>query len=111
MSRLSQESAMLLERGRKVGIWYGRTGGIKSRQSANTKEMLNSVLVWKHNTGSIVQTSGLTSVSDLVVLLNSYVPDSVKFSSGLSNILRGIEPRRYGWEIIDMAISSEAGEG
>lgn len=108
ISKLNQESSKLVEKGRNLGKKYGRQGGIKSKQSPLTKQMLNSVLIWKHSTGIIVQTSGLTSVSDLVVLLNSYVPDSVKYSSGLSNVLRGVEKRRYGWEIIDMAISSQA---
>lgn len=108
ISKLNQESSNLVEKGRNLGKKYGRQGGIKSKQSPITKQMLNSVLIWKHKTGALVQTSGLTSVSDLVVLLNSYVPGSVNFASGLSSVLRGVEARRYGWEIIDRAISSQA---
>jgi hypothetical protein len=39
------------------------------------------------------------AISDLVLLLNQAVPGSVKHSSGLSAILREVEPRRYGWSI------------
>lgn len=35
----------------------------------------------------------------LLKVLNLAVPNSVKHSSGISAILRGKEPRRYGWSI------------
>jgi hypothetical protein len=99
----------LTKLGQKVGKEHGREGGIRSRQSPITREMLQTPLLWEHTTGAIVQTCSLETVSDLRYILNQYVPESVPHSSGVSAILRGIEPRRYGWWIKSMAISSEAG--
>jgi hypothetical protein len=78
---------------------HPRLNGIRSRQSSLTGEKLAHRIHWVHSTGIKVVTDPQKAVADLVPLLNQGVPNSVKFSSGLSAVLRGIEPRRYGWSI------------
>jgi hypothetical protein len=34
-------------------------------------------------------------------ILNSHVSGNVKFTSGLSSLLRKVEKRRYGWILVD----------
>lgn len=97
--------------GKNVGTAFGRKNGIRSKQSIKTRSMLEKSLIWKHKTGVCVETCCLETVSDLKIILNTHVPNSVFHSSGLSAILRGKEPVRYGWKIQSMAISSQAKSG
>lgn len=107
----SKKIANLTRLGKKVGTQFGRKNGIKSKQSAKTGAMLKKSLIWKHKTDIYVHTAFLETVSDLKSILNSFLPNSVPHSSGLSAILREVESQRYGWKIQNMAISSEAENG
>jgi hypothetical protein len=90
-----------VEKGKKLGKESGRKGGLKSI-SPLLKKMINCTIYWKHTSGVCIKTPPQQAVIDYVKILNSVVPYSVKNSSGISAILRNVEPRRYGWEIISV---------
>ena len=96
--------------GQNVGTNYGKIGGLK-KQSSLTKEKIQGILLWKHDTGVLVKTSNLESLAQVKDILCKKVPDRVKHTSGLSAIVRRTELHRYGWQLIDTVISSEAGKG
>ena len=96
--------------GHNVGTNYGKFGGLK-KQSPITKQKIQGTLLWQHDNGVRIETCNCESLSQIQKILCDLVPDSVKHTSGLSAIVRGIEKRRYGWQLVDMAISSEAETG
>ena len=87
-----------VQNGKNVGINYGRKGGLKMLLP-ETKEKIGHIIHWIHKTGVTVKTLPQEGISEYVTLLNLSVPDSVKHSSGISAIIRGVEPCRYGWKI------------
>ncbi len=88
-----------VEKGKKLGKESGRKGGLKSA-SPESKDKMKRTIYWKHKNGVFIETPPQEGVIDYVKLLNSAVPNSVKNPSGISAILRNVEPRRYGWEIV-----------
>lgn len=105
-----KKSENLKKLGHNVGTNFGKFGGLK-KQSPEIKKIIQGVLWWKHDTGTRVKTLNLESLSQLKKILCEHVPNSVKHTSGLSAIVRGIEPHRYGWQLVDKVISSEAEDG
>lgn len=84
----------------KLGKTYGRQAGI-SRQNAVTKHRIQQPMTWVHQSGVEVFIEKAETLHEIMNILNNYVPRSVKFTSGLSNIVRKIEKRRYGWILLD----------
>jgi general stress protein YciG len=89
----------LRRNGERVGKLFGRKDGLK-HQHPLTREKLSKTIEWEHESGVFAISPPMESVSELVNFLNIHVPNSVKNSSGLSEILREVEPRRYGWKIV-----------
>lgn len=89
---------VLENNGKNVGTNYGRLGGLK-HQNAKTKRRLSLYLEWDPDFGIFAISPPFESVAELKQYLNSFVSDSVKHSSGLSEILRDVCPKRYGWKI------------
>lgn len=79
-------------------VVFGRLGGIKS-QSPETKRIISFTINWIHESGVKVKTPPQKAVKDYVLLLNNVVPNSVPFPSGLSELIRKISVKRYGWSI------------
>lgn len=90
---------VLKANGSNVGRNYGRQGGLK-HQNSMTKERLGKFLEWEHTSGIRTISPPFESVRELQEYLNCFVPNSIKFSTGLSEILRNKEPKRYGWRIL-----------
>nr|YP_010500098.1 hypothetical protein [Gormaniella terricola]UWV18275.1 hypothetical protein [Gormaniella terricola] len=84
--------------GKRVGTLFGRKGGLK-HQNPMTKEKLSHYLEWTHNSGIMTISPPFESVCELKDFLNMFVPDSMKNSSGISDLLREKEKCRYGWKI------------
>lgn len=97
MTEKKQEA--LRANGERVGNLFGREGGLK-HQNSLTREKLSKTIEWQHKSGVFAICPPMESVKELVDYLNTFVPDSVKHSSGLSAILREVEPQRYGWKIV-----------
>lgn len=91
------KDAVLKINGKNVGTKYGRINGLKG-QNETTRKMLSKFIEWEHITGVFCVTPPVESVVELMDHLNFFVPYSVSLTSGLSAILRGVEPRRYGWK-------------
>ena len=64
------------------------------------KHHMTLYLEWEHETGLQTISPPFESVIELKDYLNCFVVDSVKHSSGLSDLLRNIQNRRYGWRIV-----------
>lgn len=90
---------VLRQNGLNVGINHGRKGGVK-HQHPLTKQRLNSIIEWEHESGIVVMTEPQETVGDLVELLNSYVPNSIKRANHFSELLRGVSKSRFGWKIL-----------
>jgi hypothetical protein len=84
----------------KIGKTYGRKAGI-SRQNPTTAKRICQPTQWEHQSGVVVFIEKAETVREIMDILNSHVPGSVKFTSGLSSVLRGIEKRRYGWILVE----------
>lgn len=84
----------------KLGKTYGRKAGM-SRQNPITKERIAKPMRWIHRTGVEVSIKKAETLEEIKNILNQYVPESIKFTSGLSDIIRKIEKRRYGWILLD----------
>jgi hypothetical protein len=80
----------------KIGKMYGQHAGI-SRQHPQTKARIQQPMKWVHESGVEVFIENAKTVQEIFEILNSHVPGSVKYTSGLSSILRKVEKRRYGW--------------
>lgn len=93
------KKAALQINGKNVGTNYGRQGGLK-HQASITSQKLSFYLEWKHVSGVMTISPPFESVRELKEYLNCFVPGSIRHDSGLSAILRGVEPRCYGWTII-----------
>lgn len=89
----------------KLGKTYGRQAGI-SRQNPITKERIARPMRWVHVIGVEVFIEKAKTLEEIKNILNQHVPESVKFTSGLSDIIRKIEKRRYGWILLDNTDSS-----
>lgn len=94
-----EKKEALRKNGKKVGTLFGREGGLKN-QNFLTREKLSKTIEWQHKSGVFVISPPTESVKELGDYLNTFVPNSVKHSSGLSAILREVEPQRYGWKIL-----------
>lgn len=92
------KAAVLQQNGFNVGTNHGRKGGLK-HQNPLTKRRLSMHLEWKHESGVQTISPPFESVRELQEYLNCFVSDSVKHTSGLSEILRNVQPTRYGWRI------------
>lgn len=90
---------VLQQNGFNVGTFHGRQGGLK-HQSPTTKQRLTLYLEWEHETGVQTISPPFESVRELKDYLNCFVVESVKHSSGLSELLRNVQSRRYGWRIV-----------
>jgi len=90
----------------KIGKQFGRQAGV-SRQNPITKQRIAQPMRWVHKSGVEVFIEKAETLQQIMTVLNNYVPDSVKFTSGLSNIVRKIEKRRYGWILGDNLSSIE----
>jgi hypothetical protein len=84
----------------KIGKMYGRQAGI-SRQDPVTKDQIQKPTRWVHKSGVEVFISKAETVLEIMEILNSHVSGNVKFTSGLSSLLRKVEKRRYGWILVD----------
>lgn len=84
----------------KIGKIYGRKAGI-SRQNSITAERIRKPTKWVHENGQTVFIEKAETLQEIMEILNSYVLGSVKFSSGLSSLLRRVEKKRYGWMLVD----------
>jgi hypothetical protein len=93
------KQAALQINGKNVGTKYGRQGGLK-HQSPITTQKLSTFLEWGHDSGVTTISPPFESVRELKEYLACFVPNSIRHDSGLSAILRGVEPRRDGWSII-----------
>lgn len=83
----------------KIGKLYGRQAGI-SRQNPITKERIQKPMFWRHVSGVKVFIEKAETLQQILEILNAHVPGSVKFTSGLSEILRKVTKRRYGWILV-----------
>ncbi len=90
---------VLQQNGFYVGTNFGKLGGLK-HQNHETKRRLSLHLEWEHDSGIFVISPPLESVTQLKEYLNLAVPNSVKHCSGLSELLRQISKKRYGWKIL-----------
>lgn len=84
----------------KLGKTYGRKAGM-SRQNSVTAERIRKPTQWVHVSGAKVFIEKVETVQEIMDILNSHVPGSVKYTSGLSSLLRGIDKRRYGWVLVE----------
>lgn len=91
--------AAMKQNGYNVGTNYGRMGGLKKQDSV-TKTRLALFLEWEHDSGIMAISPPMESVRELKEYLNLFVPNSARHSSGISAILRGVEPKRYGWRVV-----------
>lgn len=91
--------ATLKQNGHNVGTNYGRQGGLK-HQNPLTKRRLALFLEWEHVSGIMTISPPMESVAELKEYLNLFVADSVTHTSGISALLRGVEPKRYGWRLV-----------
>ena len=98
-------SAQYLHR-QKLGNTFGKKAGL-TRQHPLTKQALKHHIVWIHDSGLIYETPPVETLKQIQNLLNQTLPNSVKFTSGLSSLVRGIERKIYGWKIFIMKIRSE----
>lgn len=89
-----------LERGQYVGKIWGSKGGL-AHQNPVTRERLKGCLIWTHESGVSLKTKEIQSLRLVKDLLNQHVPDSVKHTSGLSELIRGIQKKRYNWSVQD----------
>lgn len=94
-----KKKEVLKQNGLNLGTNYGRKGGMK-HQHPLTKKRLNSIIEWKHESGLVVMTEPQETVGDLVNILNSYVPNSIKRTNHFSELLRGVSKSRFGWRIL-----------
>ena len=91
------------ERGEFVGKNFGSKGGLK-HQDPKTRSRLAGHLRWKHvnvETGDIkyADMENMKSLVQVKEKLNQVVSGAVKFTSGLSEVIREIEKQRYGWSL------------
>lgn len=93
-----KKRAVLKQNGFNVGTNFGRLGGLNS-QNPETKRRLSLHLEWEHDSKVFVVTPPMESIVELKDYLNLFVPGSVKHGSGLSELLRQISKKRYGWRI------------
>ncbi|BDA51904.1 hypothetical protein COCOBI_pt-2070 (chloroplast) [Coccomyxa sp. Obi] len=98
-----------------VGKTYGRTTGL-GNQSSHLKEVLRYKLHWIYENGERFVTSPADSGKEIIDQLHELQPGSIKNSFTFYKVFHGERKGMYGWtlekmEIVDMAISSEAGEG
>jgi hypothetical protein len=84
----------------KIGKIYGRKAGM-SRQNSITAERIRRPIKWVHESGQVVFIEKAETIQEIMEILNSHVLGSVKFSSGLSSLLRRVEKKRYGWMLVD----------
>ena len=99
----------------RIGKMFGRTTGL-GNQSSSLKEVLRHELHWVYNNGDKFITSPAKSAQEIITQLNELRPFSIKNSSAFYKVFHGERKKMYGWtlekmEIVDMAISSEVGEG
>ena len=95
----NKKKEVLKENGFNVGTNYGRIGGLK-HQHPETKRRLGLHLEWLHDSGIFIVSHPCESVKELTNYLNCAVPNSIRSSSGLSEILRGVSTKRFGWKLI-----------
>lgn len=100
-------SAAQKEHSRRLGKTYGSQAGI-SRQNPITKQRISRPMLWFHESGVKVFIQKAETLQQIMTILNTYVPDSVKFTSGLSHIVRKVEKKRYGWVLIDDESSTQS---
>ena len=99
----------------RVGTMFGRIVGL-SNQSTSLKERLRHRLHWVYKDGTKLITNPATSVQEIIDQLNQWRPGSIRKPPPFYKVVHGSKKKMYGWtlektEIVDMAISSEAGEG
>lgn len=75
--------------------------GAHKRQNALVREWLTKELRWVHDTGAVIFTSKLVTVTDVRDRLNAVVPNSLPNQAGLSLLLRGKLNRSYGWYLTE----------
>jgi general stress protein YciG len=95
-----KKRSVLKQNGFNVGLNHGRKGGIK-HQHPLTKQRLNSIIEWEHESGIVIMTEPQETVQDFVNVLNSYVPNSIKRANHfrVRELLRGVSKSRFGWQI------------
>ena len=81
-----------------LGKTYGKKAGM-SRQDPVTRNRIQEPMHWVHTNGTKVFIPKAETLQEIMEILNQNIPNSVKFTSGLSNIIRGVEKRRYGWTL------------
>lgn len=96
----SVRNAAQKEHSQKLGKKYGSQAG-RTRQNPITKQRISNPMLWIHETGVEVFIQKAETLQEIMTILNTHVPDSVKYTSGLSHIVRKVEKKRYGWMLID----------
>lgn len=94
----------------QVGKIYGPKVGI-SNQSTKLKALLQNTITWRHRSGKIVTTNPSESFQAICNVLNSNIPGEIRNSSSFRKVLDGQRKQMYNWEILSMAIRSEAANG
>lgn len=87
--------------GIRVGTQFGRKGGLKHQNPITTMK-IKSALLWCHKSKVTVKTNNMEALVDIQKILNEKVHNSVKHTSGLSELLRSKSPTRYGWSVKDI---------
>lgn len=94
----------------QVGKIYGPKVGI-SNQSTKLKALLQNTITWRHRSGKTVTTNPSESFQAICDVLNSNIPGEIRNSSSFRKVLDGQRKQMYNWEILSMAIRSEAENG
>lgn len=78
-----------------MGTHFYSKGGL-AHQNPVTKERLSQKLVWFHQSGVKVERNNVKTLREVQSLLHEKVKGSVKYTSGLSEIIRRVQKQRYG---------------
>jgi hypothetical protein len=107
----------------KVGLTYGRKTGL-GNQGSPLKEFLQKHAIWAYSKKATTVprlkdrsdedfffVDPKASFSEVVTVLNAFVPDSIKNTESLHKLVYGERRQMYGWRIVNTLTRSEASEG
>nr|WDY12781.1 putative HNH homing endonuclease [Chloroidium sp. KL-2023a] len=94
----------------KVGLAHGKAVGL-SNQSQALKFILSHSIEWafKNEKGTFI-TPPVESAAAIVRELERLKPGNIRNASSFYKVLHGKREKMYGWTLVHMVISNEAGE-
>lgn len=94
----------------KVGLTHGRIVGL-SNQSEGLKFIVSHSIEWLFEEDqSTFITPPVESAAAIVRELERFKPGRIKKMSAFYKVLHGKREKMYGWKLVNMVISNEAGE-